>query len=144
MLDVGYAAKKLHHLVGAENDRQGPGRLGAGNDLAEIPRPLQSNSIQKSKCRNGDLDRARLQLLLVRQVDLVAADLLGPQNSRRPVEIPGELGNLQDVRGLRLTRQVPHLHVLGHALSKDRGLQRSGADSMRTFVLGWYKSNAAR
>src|SRR5258708_38636237 len=51
---------------------------------------------------------------------LVRADGLWAKKGRRLVEGPGEQGYLHDVGGLRLRRQVPHLHILCHALPKDR------------------------
>jgi hypothetical protein len=79
---------------------------------------LKGDFIEEPQCRNRDEDGARRQLLLVGQVNLVVADLLGAQLFRGFVEMACEQGDLLQIRGLRVQGEIPHLHVFRHALSK--------------------------
>jgi hypothetical protein len=58
------------------------------------------------------------QLLFVGQVDLVSAYLLRAQGFRRPVEVARKQRDLFHVRGLGTRGEIPHLHILDHALAK--------------------------
>ena len=101
LLDVRHAAEKTHNLFRTENDRQGPRLLRARHDLVEIPPPLEGNAVQKSNRRDSDLDRAGIQLLLIRQIKLIVSDVFWPQDRWGSVEMSGEHGNLLNVRTLR-------------------------------------------
>jgi len=111
-------AEEVQHLLGAENDGQCLWRLWARNDLVEIPIEAERDAVEESKRRDGHVHRTWRQLLLVRQIDLVGADILWTEQSGRFSEMPGELRNLQQIRILRVSRQVAHLHVFHHACSK--------------------------
>src|SRR5215471_2896780 len=63
--------------------------------------------------------RAGGQLLLVCKVDLIGPNVLGGQSIRRRAEVACEQRYLLEIRCLRMRRQIPHLHVLGHPLSKN-------------------------
>src|SRR5207248_3470182 len=41
------------------------------------------------------------------------------QQFRRLTKVAGEQGDMQNIRSLGVRRQVPHLHVLDHALPKE-------------------------
>ena len=118
VLDVLDTTEKMHDLLGAENSRQILRSLRTGDDLLEIPPPHEGDAIQKTERGDGHLDRTGRQLLPVCQIQLVCADFHGAEIRRGSIEVAGEQRNLQEVCGLRDRRQVPHLHILGHALPK--------------------------
>src|SRR5215471_14617778 len=68
--------------------------------------------------------RAGGQLLLVCKVDLIGPNVLGGQSIRRRAEVACEQRYLLEIRCLRMRRQIPHLHVLGHPLSKNGHVKR--------------------
>src|SRR6516165_9370220 len=70
------ASKEVQHLLGAENDGQCLWCLWARNDLVEIPIEAERDAVEESKRRDGHVHRTWRQLLLVRQIDLVGADIL--------------------------------------------------------------------
>jgi hypothetical protein len=67
--------------------------------------------------RYGDIGG---QPLLVREVDLISPDVLGGQRIRRHTEVTCKQRYLLEIRCLCMRRQIPHLHVLSHPLSKNR------------------------
>src|SRR5208337_1814515 len=71
LLDVWNAAKKMHNLRRAENNRQMLRVLGSRDDIVKVPRPPESRAIQKTKSCNGDLDRTGSQLFMICQIYLV-------------------------------------------------------------------------
>ena len=96
--------------------------LGARHDLVEIPPPLEGNAVQKSNRRDSDLNRAGIQLLLIRQIKLVVPDVFGPQDRWGSVEMPSRnmLKLAERKNSASRGDRVPSLHVLGHALAKVR------------------------
>ena len=64
----------------------------ARHDLVEIPPPLEGNAVQKSDRRDSDLNRAGIQLLLIRQIKLVIPDVFGPEMTAWEIcqKMPGE------------------------------------------------------
>jgi hypothetical protein len=120
LLDVHHTAEKMHHLLGTENDRQGPGLLWAGHVLVEIPGLSEGNAVEKSNRRDSNLDRAGIQLLLVGQIKLVVPNVFDPQVRWGSIEMSGEHRNLLNVRASGQWSEVPDLHILGHALAKVR------------------------
>ena len=70
------------------------------------------------------------QLFLVGQIELIGADFFRPQPVGGLAEVACEQGDLQQVRLLRARGQVPHLHVLDHALTKRCHGETSFADGM--------------
>ena len=70
------AAKEVQYLLRAENDGQCLWRFWARNDLVEIPIEAERDAVEKSKRCDGHVHRSWRQLLLVRQIDLVGADIL--------------------------------------------------------------------
>ena len=110
--------EELRHLVAAEHDRQGAGLLRHGDHVVEGPLLPEGDPIEEAEGRDGDDQRARRQVALVGQVDLVGADLLRTETSRGTAEVAGESRDGLDVGLLGARRQLPHLHVLEHALTK--------------------------
>ena len=110
--------EELHHLVAAEHDRQGPGLLRYGDHVVEDPLFPERDPIEETERRHGDDDRARRKTAFVGQVDLVGADRLRAETSRGTVEVAGEPRDGLDVCLLGARRQLPHLHVFEHALTK--------------------------
>ena len=62
MLEAGLRREKLHHLFGAEHDRQGLRLLGRRDDVVEAPILLQRDSVEKAQRGDGDEDRPGRQL----------------------------------------------------------------------------------
>ena len=118
MLPVTNAAEKLENLLRAQNDGQCLWFFRRRNDITENPVPAERNFIEETQCCNRDEDRTGRQLLLVGQVNLVVADMLGTQQFRGFFEMACEQGDLLQIRGLRIQGEIPHLHVFRHALSK--------------------------
>ena len=102
----------------AEHDRQGPGLLRHGDHVVEDPLFPERDPIEETEGRHGDDDRARRKTALVGQVDLVGADRRWTETSRGTVEVAGEPRDGLDVCLLGARRQLPHLHVFEHALTK--------------------------
>ena len=118
MLPVANAAEKLENLLRAQNDGQCLRFFRRRDDIPENPVSVERNFIEETQCCNRDEDRTGRQLLLVGQVNLVVADLLGTQLFRGFFEMACEQGDLLQIRGLRVQGEIPHLHVFRHALSK--------------------------
>jgi len=74
--------------------------------------------VKKAQGSHGQQDGTGGQLLLVGQIELIHADLFRPQPLGGLAEVACEQGDLQQVGLLRARGQVPHLHVLDHALTK--------------------------
>ena len=118
MLEAFDRAEEMQNLLPAENHWQ-PVRLSGGRDgVFQVPVSFKGNLVEKAEGSDRDDDRARGQLLLVRQIELVGANLRLTQQLRRLAEISCEPGDLLEVGRLRVRRQVSHLHVLDHPLPK--------------------------
>ena len=117
LFGVGDAFQKTGHLLGAQNHRQLLRRFRPGDEI-DTPGLLESDFVKETESRGDDDQTAGGQLPFTRQVNLVSADLLGPQKHRRFVEVPGKGGYLLHVGGLGSGRQMAHLHVFDHALTK--------------------------
>jgi hypothetical protein len=85
------------------------GFLGAGITSAKV----QSFLSEISQCRNSDENGTGRQLLFVSEIHLIGADVLRTQLFRRFVA-----REQLHVAGLRIQREIPNLHVFGHALPK--------------------------
>src|SRR6202023_1247641 len=87
MLEAFDRAEKMQNLLPAENHWQPP-RLSGGRDgVLQIPVSFKGNLVEKAESSDRDDDRARGRLLLVRQTELVGANLLLAQQLRRRAEI---------------------------------------------------------
>ena len=84
------------HLVGAEDDGERLGRLGAG-DLLDDPLPAQGDAVEELEGEAGLLVDVPGDLPLLDQVEQVGADVLGPEVFGRGVEVLGEIGDPVDV-----------------------------------------------
>ena len=83
MFDVFDAAEKMENFRSAENDRQSLGLPGSRDARFQVPASLEGNIVEKAKGGIGDDDRARRQLSLVRQIQLIVTDLFRTQQFRR-------------------------------------------------------------
>src|SRR6266404_1018250 len=119
VFDVFDATEKMENFGSAENDRQLLGLPGSRDARFQVPASLEGNIVEEAKGGSGDDDRTRRQLSLVRQVQLIVTYLFRTQQFRRFTKVTGEQGDMQNIRGLGVRRQVPHLHVLDHALPKE-------------------------
>ena len=79
MLAVTHTVEKTDDFLRAQNYGEFLWLLRCRDDLVEVPRPFQRDLIEKPQGGDGDEDRAGRQLALVGEIDLVSADLLGPQ-----------------------------------------------------------------
>jgi len=52
------------------------------------------------------------------EMELVGPDIVRPEQVWRLAEVAGELGDLLQIRPLRVRREIADLHVLGHALAE--------------------------
>ena len=118
VFDVGDAAEEPLNFLGTEDDRQLLRLLGKRQDLFRRPVPFERHTVEKAQRRNGGVDRAGRQLLLVGQINLVGPNVLAPEQVRRLAEVTREQRDLLKVGELGIEREVAHLHVLAHALAK--------------------------
>ena len=58
------------------------------------------------------------KLPVLAQMELIGADIVRAQQLWRLSEVAGELGDLLQVRALRVRRKVADLHILDHAMAK--------------------------
>jgi hypothetical protein len=119
VFDVFDAAEKMENLGSAEHDRQLLGLPGSRDARLQVPASLEGNIVEEAKRGSGYDDRTRRQLSLVRQVQLIVPYLFRTQQFRRFTKVAGEQGDMQDIPRPGVRRQVPHLHVLDHALPKE-------------------------
>jgi len=89
---IGHQREELADLRLAEHDRQGLRHLGRGDERDHGPVALEADLVQEPEGCHGDGDRAGRQLPLGGQVDLIGADLFGPQALGGLSEVAGELG----------------------------------------------------
>src|ERR1700730_4814172 len=113
------AGEKMGNFRSAENDRQLLGLPRSGDARFQVPASLEGNIVEEAKGGSGDDDRTGRQPSLVRQVQLIVTYLFRTQQFRRFTKVAGEQGDMQNIRSLGVRRQVPHLHVLDHALPKE-------------------------
>ena len=81
MLEVGDAAEELQDFLGTEDDGQLLRLLGSGMTSSSAQSLLERHLVEETQRRDGDVDRAGRQLLLVGQIDLIGPNLLGPETS---------------------------------------------------------------
>src|SRR5215831_17644584 len=115
MLSGPDAVQKVKNLLGAQDDWQFLRLLRSGNHLIQRPILFEGDLVQETEGRHRHNNGVGGQFLFVRQIDLVGADLVGPQQFRRLVEVPREPGDLLDVHLLGAHCKVPDLHILDHA-----------------------------
>ena len=113
-----HPVEKLGHFFRAEHDRQGSGLLRHGDHVVEDPPLPEGDPVEEPESRDGDDQRARRKTAFRGQVDLVGADLLRAETRRGAAEVASEPRDGLDVGLLRARRQLPHLHVFEHALTK--------------------------
>src|SRR5262252_8993047 len=79
---------------------------------------LQRPLVKKTQSRHAVFDTSRSQLLLVQQVNLIAADVFGAEVLRRPAKELGELLDGANVTANRIGRVVAPPKVIQHALTE--------------------------
>jgi hypothetical protein len=79
MLDIPHTTQKLQNFFRTGDNWQLLGFLWRWNDFCKAPILMKRDSVEKTKRRYGNVDRAWGELPFVCQVDLVGADLLGAQ-----------------------------------------------------------------
>src|SRR5215831_3616230 len=79
---------------------------------------LHSPLIKKAQGRHAVLDASRSQLLLVQQVNLIAAYVFSAEMLRGPAKELGELLDCADVTADRIGRVVAPPKVIQHALTE--------------------------
>ena len=81
---------------------------------------LERDLVEEADGGDRDEDRARRQLPLLDEMELVGADLGWTQQLGRLAEMTGEPGDLLDVSALGVRREVADPHILDHAMAKRR------------------------
>jgi len=76
MLDIPHTTQKLQNFFRTGDNWQLLGFLGGWNDFRQAPILMKRDSVEKTKRRYGNADRAWGELSFVCQVDLVGANLL--------------------------------------------------------------------
>src|SRR5688572_16356809 len=79
---------------------------------------VQRLVVEETERSDGNADRTGRQFLLRRQINLVSSNLSWAECFRRPAEMTSKDRNLAHVSFLSQRCEIPHLHVLNHALSK--------------------------
>ena len=82
MLDIPHTTQKLQNFFRTGDNWQLLGFLGGWNDFRQAPILMKRDSVEKTKRRYGNADRAWGELSFVCQVDLVGANLLRAQYLR--------------------------------------------------------------
>ncbi|MBP2239445.1 hypothetical protein J2Z31_005998 [Sinorhizobium kostiense] len=118
MFKIKHAAEKLLHFIRAEDDWQFLWLPGKREDLFRHPIPFECQIEEKAHRRKGDVDRARRQLLLVGQIDLIGPAVLATEQVGRLAEVSCKQRYLLQIRVLGIERKIAHLHVFAHALAK--------------------------
>src|SRR5260370_14624787 len=119
MLGAIHAAEQMRCFLRAQDDGVVLGLPGKRDVFSKGPFFLERNPVKETKRRNSCMYRVGGQLPLSREVDLIGPNVLGGQRIRRRAEIAREQRYLLEIRCLRMRRQIPHLHVLSHPLSKN-------------------------
>jgi hypothetical protein len=83
----------VYDFLRAQNDGQFLRLLGKRKHIREGPFPLEGDLVEEAKCRNSDVYRTGSKLLLIRQIDLICANVLGSQRIRRLAEVASERVN---------------------------------------------------
>lgn len=79
VFDVEDATEEPLNFLRTEDDRQPLGLLGKWQNLFRRPVPIERHSVEKAQCRDGGVNRAGRQLLLVGQIDLIGPNILSPE-----------------------------------------------------------------
>jgi hypothetical protein len=117
---LGYrdGVEKAQNLVAAQHDQK-PLRLAAGrDDLLDAPVPLERDLAEEAEGGDRNHERARRQMALLDAVELIGANVGGPQQLGRLAEVAGEPRDVLNVSALSIRRQVADPHILDHAAAK--------------------------
>ena len=96
MLEAGDGLEEPDHLLGAEDDGELLGLLGAGDALEDLV-PPEGDVVEEAECGDGLVVIAPGDVPLLDQVDEVGADLGLAQEFGRLAEVLGEGGDALDV-----------------------------------------------
>lgn len=117
MLVARHGIEELADLLPAQDERQSDLSFRRRDDRLDRPVLLEGHLVEKPERGDRHEERARRQLPLGGEMELIRADLLGTQVLRGPAEMTGELRDVLHVRGLGLLGEIPDLHVLDHPLT---------------------------
>jgi WD40 repeat protein len=84
-------------------------------DIVDHPRTAQGGLIEKAEGTHG-LDEDAFGDLLLEEMELIGADVLGAEAIGRGMEVLGELGHIAQIAINRVGRVVANLHVFEQAL----------------------------
>jgi len=79
---------------------------------------VKGDFVKETQGGHGDEDGTGSQLFLLGKIHLVGTNILRPQLVRCFAEMPRKQRYLQNVSGLRVWREIAHLHIFDHALTK--------------------------
>lgn len=128
-------------LVGTQDGGQGAGPLAEGDHLDDFG-ALQSDAKEKAQGADGLVEAAPGSLLL-EEVELVQADVLGVESLRREAEVLGEASDVGDVSGDGARGEVAQLQVVSVALPKrrhERLLAKAGDSNRRPHNHGLFNA----
>jgi hypothetical protein len=83
-------------------------------DKVHHPGTAQGGLVEKAQGTHG-LDEDALGGVGMEQMELIGADVLGAQASRRGAKVLGELGDVAQIAIDRVGRVIAYLHVFEHA-----------------------------
>src|SRR4030095_13517466 len=104
MLEVAWGQQQRLDLVTTEDDGERLGPFGIGDEV-DHPRAVQGGLVEKAEGTHG-LDKDTLRGLLVEEVELIGADVLGSQTIRRGAKVLGKLGDIAQIPIDRVGRVV--------------------------------------
>jgi hypothetical protein len=117
VIEVGDRLEEPDHLLGAEDDRELPGPLGAGDAREEFV-PAEGDVVEEAEGTDRLVVIAPGDVLLLDEMDEIGADLGRAQVFGRLAEMACEGSDPLDVDPDRRGREVAEPRVLDHALAQ--------------------------
>src|SRR5215831_12219247 len=114
MLEVAWSQQHRLDLVATEDNRELLRLFGIG-DIVCHPGTAQGGFIEKAEGTHG-LDKDTLGDVLLEEMELIGADMLGVETIGRGVEVLSELANVAQIPIDGVGGVVANLHVFEHAL----------------------------
>jgi hypothetical protein len=105
LLETGDRLEEGGDLLQAQDDRQSE-RLLRQRKVLVAPGSLECHAVEEAQCADRWTEAGGGQLALLAKMDEPGPDLFGPEQFRRTAEVPGETGNLQQIRLLCVLCQV--------------------------------------
>jgi hypothetical protein len=105
LLETGDRLEEGGDLLQAQDDRQSE-RLLRQRKVLVAPGSLECHAVEEAQCADRWTEAGGGQLALLAKMDEPGPDLVGPEQFRRTAEVPGETGNLQQIRLLCVLCQV--------------------------------------